>query len=112
MTKTSPAILGFQHLSEETTKLANHFKMMEESIHRLLDATQGTDLDPRWIAIARTKIHEGFMALNRANFKPGRVAGTIDLNDVMEGAEAILKERRARVELAPGAKRFGEGAAA
>ncbi len=26
-----------------------------------------------WLAIARTQIEQGFMALNRAVFKPGRV---------------------------------------
>jgi hypothetical protein len=29
--------------------------------------------DARWIAIARTHIEQGFMALNRAIFKPERV---------------------------------------
>ena len=89
----SPAILGFTHNTPETVKLANHFKLLEEGLLRLLDLAQAADLDPRWVAIARTHMNEGFMALNRANFKPERIAGTIDFNDVIDGAGQILKDR-------------------
>lgn len=89
----SPAILGFTHNTPETVKLANHFKLLEEGLMRLLDLAASADLDPRWVAVARTHINEGFMALNRANFKPERITGTIDFNDVIDGAGQILKDR-------------------
>jgi hypothetical protein len=31
-------------------------------------------IDGRWFAIGRTGIEQGFMAINRAVFKPGRAA--------------------------------------
>lgn len=55
----------------------NANKAAEESILRTMDELKGDPnlrVDQRWLAIARTSIEEGFMALNRAIFKPGRVA--------------------------------------
>ena len=37
------------------------------------------EIDQRWLAIARTNIEQGFMALNRAIFRPERVE--LDGND-------------------------------
>ncbi len=31
-------------------------------------------LDKRWLALAKTQIEQGFMAMNRAVFQPGRVS--------------------------------------
>lgn len=111
-TPDRPAILGFTQTSPEATKLANHFKLLEEAVLRVLDATQGTDLDPRWVAVARTHMNEGFMALNRANFKPQRIEGAIALDDVLGGALEILAGRRAATELKPGMRRYGDGGVA
>ena len=39
-----------------------------------MDELKGKDeIDQRWLAIARTHIEQGFMALNRAIFRPQRV---------------------------------------
>jgi hypothetical protein len=36
-------------------------------------AAHGVTIDQRWLAIAQTHIEQGFMALNRSIFQPGRV---------------------------------------
>lgn len=57
---------------------------MEERTLRILDELkEWSDIDQRWLAIARTDIEKGFMALNRSIFKPGRVRLPID-DDVDE----------------------------
>ena len=61
--------------------LVNENKRIEERLLRRLDELRelgerdiGTPgLDHRWLAIARTHFEQGFMALNRAVFKPQRV---------------------------------------
>ena len=51
-------------------------KMMEEDLLRRLDALRGIVQGPeahRWLAVGRTHIEQGFMAINRSIFLPGRV---------------------------------------
>ena len=49
-------------------------KEAEEHLLRILDVLARHDeIDKRWLAIGRTHIEQGFMAINRAVFKPGRV---------------------------------------
>lgn len=49
-------------------------KQAEECVLRILDDL-GADpeTDKRWLAIGRTAIEQGFMAVNRAIFKPARL---------------------------------------
>jgi hypothetical protein len=54
----------------------NENKKMEEQVLRQIDMLAGDKhlaVDQRWLAIGRTAIEQGFMAINRAVFKPGRV---------------------------------------
>jgi len=52
----------------------NGNKLTEERILRILDDIQKIPgIDQRWLAIGRTHIEQGFMAINRAIFKPQRV---------------------------------------
>lgn len=68
-------VAGYKPQTAEAVALVNGNKRIEEEILRLMDAMQGTpEFDQRWLAIARTQIEQGFMALNRAVFRPGRVA--------------------------------------
>lgn len=54
--------------------LVNENKVLEERILRQIDKHMSVaEIDKRWVAIARTNIEQGFMALNRAVFQPGRV---------------------------------------
>jgi hypothetical protein len=49
-------------------------KQIEERVLRRLDELKAdASIDQRWLAIGRTAIEQGFMAINRAVFKPERV---------------------------------------
>lgn len=75
MTEHQPIpVSGYKPQSQETIDLVNQNKRTEESILRALDEMRGDDTyDQRWLAIARTQLELGFMAMNRAIFKPGRI---------------------------------------
>ncbi|MDI1263875.1 MAG: hypothetical protein PS018_11520 [bacterium] len=77
---------GYRPQSDATVDLVSQNKRLEENTLRVLDdlATMkgpaaSNDkpsviaVDQRWLAIGRTAIEQGFMAVNRAVFKPGRV---------------------------------------
>ena len=83
-------VAGYKPQSEEKVAIVNGFKADEERLLRKLDDMmlarakdafeQVTDsegsvpvYDGRWLAIARSHFEQGFMALNRAVFQPGRV---------------------------------------
>lgn len=84
-------VAGYQPQSDEKIALVNEFKADEERLLRKIDALLGHarpsesdrrlaeapphsySSDPRWLSIARPHFQEGFMALNRAVFQPGRI---------------------------------------
>lgn len=67
-------VLGYRQQSQENLDLVNHNKQIEECILLELDELEkDPDFDRRWIAIARTHIEQGFMAMNRAIMRPARV---------------------------------------
>lgn len=67
-------VAGYRSQSEKNVALVNHNKVLEEQILQILDALQGNpNVDQRWLAIGRTDIEKGFMAVNRSIFKPQRV---------------------------------------
>lgn len=71
---------GYKEQSEANVKLVNQAKVAEEHTLRMLDAlTQHPDYDKRWLNVARTHIEQGFMAMNRAIFKPSRLTLPGDL---------------------------------
>jgi len=68
-------VAGYKSQSEERVALVNRNKEIEERVLRILDELGATDgVDKRWLAIGRTAIENGFMAVNRSIFQPGRVA--------------------------------------
>lgn len=68
-------VRGYVPQSEENVILVNINKRLEEKILRQLDYLgMFSDIDHRWLAIARTNIEQGFMAANRAVFKPERLS--------------------------------------
>lgn len=68
------AVKGYRSQSADAIDLVNGNKYAEERILQRLDSlAQRGDVDKRWLAIARTQIEQGFMALNRAVFQPERV---------------------------------------
>jgi hypothetical protein len=66
---------GYKPQSAASVDVVNANKQLEERALRQLDALAGFDtIDKRWLAIGRTHLEQAFMAVNRAVFKPGRVA--------------------------------------
>jgi hypothetical protein len=67
-------VKGYRPQSEVAVEVVNANKQLEENILRVLDRmAEATDIDKRWLAVGRTHIEQGFMAINRAVFKPERV---------------------------------------
>jgi len=67
-------VAGYKPQSDKAVELVNANKQDEERVLRVIDDLNGRlDVNHRWLAIARTQIEQGFMALNRAIFRPGRV---------------------------------------
>lgn len=71
-------VAGYQAQTNRAVELVNENKILEERVLRQLDSLPEKDpnLDPRWASIARTHIEQGFMAANRAIFRPQRVGLT------------------------------------
>lgn len=69
-------VAGYRPQSADRVAIVNANKLLEERILRLVDGLQsmGADVDQRWLAIGRTAIEQGFMAVNRSIFRPSRVA--------------------------------------
>ncbi|MDN5786392.1 cyclic nucleotide-binding protein [Pseudorhodobacter sp.] len=67
-------VSGYRPQSDDAVALVNSMKQAEEAILRKLDAmAANAETDKRWLAIGRTAIEQGFMAINRSVFKPARV---------------------------------------
>lgn len=66
-------VAGYRPQSAGALELVNQNKRMEENVLRVLDALRVTGVDGRWLAVGRTHIEQGFMAINRAIFQPDRV---------------------------------------
>ena len=68
-------VAGYRPQSDDRVATVNANKEIEERVMRILDDLGDMlAVDKRWLAIGRTHIEQGFMAVNRAVFKPGRVA--------------------------------------
>lgn len=77
-------VSGYQPQPKSNVELVNINKELEEVVLRQLDVLKASRLvDQRWLAVARTNIEQGFMAANRAIFKPVRVALSEDRNDLI-----------------------------
>jgi len=67
-------VAGYQPQTTTAVDRVNGHKITEERVLRMIDTLQATgEADPRWLAIARTHIETGFMALNRSVFQPSRI---------------------------------------
>ena len=67
-------ITGYRELNPTEIDMMNAVKCMAEKVGALvdlLDVAEGyADIDKRWVAIARTELQQGFMALTRAIARP------------------------------------------
>lgn len=85
-------VAGYRKQPQRAVDLVNENKEAEERLLRLIDdlgngrspTGELFAADPRWLAIARTDLEKGFMALNRAIFKPARVILPEDDIDPLE----------------------------
>jgi hypothetical protein len=65
---------GYREQTDGNVTLVNENKVTEEKLLRLMEELDTSGVgDKRWLAIAKTHFEQGFMALNRAIFKPTRV---------------------------------------
>ena len=72
-------IHGYQPQTHTAVGLVNANKEAEECLLRMMDQYAAMpEVEKRWLAIARTNIELGFMALNRSIFKPARIAQRSD----------------------------------
>ncbi len=70
----SNPVLGYKPQTSNAVDTVNTNKKVEEKVLQLLDIlADDPAVDKRWLAIGRTDIEKGFMAVNRAIFKPERV---------------------------------------
>ena len=97
-------IAGYRPQETSAVNVVNENKKLEEEVLRVLDILAGAPgIDGRWLAIGRTHIEQGFMAVNRAVFKPGRVALPGDAGapqPTVSEIEAILRRDPAGVSTA------------
>lgn len=72
-------VAGYRPQGDDKIDLVNLNKEAEESVLRILDSLKASaDVDQRWLAIGRTQIEQGFMAVNRSVFQPDRVVFSDD----------------------------------
>lgn len=70
---------GYRTQTREAVAVVTKNKELEEMVLRVLDELRDAGvavpgkIDQRWLAIGRTAIEQGFMAVNRAVFQPERV---------------------------------------
>ena len=64
-------IKGYRDLNLEEIQLMNTTKSVAEQVGSLFtDMEKISDIDKRWLAIAKTDLQKGFMALVRSIAKP------------------------------------------
>lgn len=67
-------IPAYRDQGDDAIATVRKMKQSEERLLRALDEMVGDPaFDQRWLAIGRTQIEQGFMAVNRSVFKPARV---------------------------------------
>jgi hypothetical protein len=67
-------VQGYRAQNLSAVNRVNDNKRLEEQVLRVLDdLNNDPNVDKRWLAIGRTEIEKGFMAVNRSIFKPTRV---------------------------------------
>ena len=78
MTHQGLPVPGYREQSGESVALVTANKLLEERVLRQIDAhvrdRDSRDIDQRMVALARTKVQEAFMWLNRSVFQPSRIA--------------------------------------
>tara|TARA_R110002049_G_scaffold2743_1_gene20901 strand:- start:6655 stop:6879 length:225 start_codon:yes stop_codon:yes gene_type:complete len=64
-------IKGYRELSQEEIDMMNNGKQFASMVGDLIESLEKSpDIDKRWLAIAKTDLQKGFMALTRSIAKP------------------------------------------
>lgn len=64
-------IKGYRELSDDELRMINKIKDLAEIVGQTVTLFEGDkDVDQRWLAIAKTDLQKGFMALTRSLAKP------------------------------------------
>ena len=80
-------VSGYRPQSGEALDLVNLNKAFEERVLRILDGLAARpDVDPHWLNIGRAQIEMGFMAVNRAVFRPTRASLPEDAAEIASAA--------------------------
>lgn len=69
-------VAGYKSQPDDAVTEVNRNKEIEERLLRRVEDlgnNRSLEVDGRWLAIAKTQFEQGFMAMNRAIFKPERV---------------------------------------
>lgn len=70
-------VAGYKPQTQTKVDCVNAMKVREELILQQLDfMSTDEEIDQRWLAAGRLAIEQGFMAINRSIFRPGRVVLT------------------------------------
>ncbi len=78
-------VKGYQNQPNKNIYFVNINKQIEELALRQLDYFDEQSIgDRRWLAIARTQLEQGFMAMNRGIFQPKRVELDEDFQIISE----------------------------
>lgn len=83
--QTGLPVPGYRAQTARAVEIVTAFKLSEEKLLRALDdLAADPDIDKRWLQIGRTALEQGFMAVNRSVFRPGRAR--LPGDDVEDGA--------------------------
>jgi hypothetical protein len=62
-----PPIQGYNSLTQPAIDLINVVQRLEQSVLTIIrDLADDADVDPRWLAIGKTDVEKGFMAIRRS----------------------------------------------
>ena len=66
-----PPVQGYEPLSQAQVDLINIVKRAEQTVLQIVrDLNDDADIDPRWLAIGKTHLETGFMAVCRSIARP------------------------------------------
>ncbi|WP_227439213.1 hypothetical protein [Methylobacterium sp. W2] len=95
-------VAGYRPQSAGNIALGNANKAIEEQVLRVLDGLAARpEIDKPWLAIGRTDIEKGFMAVNRAVFQPCRVTLPDDAAEPPRVPRLGAQDTRSRGEPRP-----------
>lgn len=63
-------ITGYRELSEAEIQLINDIKAAGPVLEALVHRCEAAQADPRWLALGKTHLQQGLMALTRSVAKP------------------------------------------